>query len=134
MISEAELAVWQKLCDQATPAPWIAQGLERLGDPKVEDNDRDVIAAWSYAYPEGPISISASDAKFIAAARTALPRCLEEIRHQRAVLAASDKFAVGSIASLQKEIIESMRAEIKELQIEAGLLRATRQIIRQSEI
>ncbi len=86
MITDDELAEWQRLCDAATPGPWRLDGRHDYDDGSefgidmiVANNGEPVVIADSGVYPP-----HGQDAEFIAAARSAIPRLLEEVRRLRA--------------------------------------------------
>lgn len=66
MIEDNELAAPRRLCNAATPGPWVQHGYQ----------------VWTCI---GTITMAPDDgnAAFIAAARTLLPRALDEIEYQR---------------------------------------------------
>lgn len=75
----AELAAWRALCEQATPEPWQYVMLA--------DHDAQVTYACIRIGDEvqriGLRKKDEEDARFIAAARTALPRLLDECERLR---------------------------------------------------
>jgi hypothetical protein len=117
MVTDADLAEWERLCREATPEPWRvgkplwrclqnpmpAREADRVytrsgwsdchaavyrddpaGDYRREDAD---LVAGMWDYEEGGILHPANSA-FIAAARTALPALIAEVRRLRAGIAA----------------------------------------------
>lgn len=100
MIPETQLAHWEQVCREATPEPWDLEldGREAHGSPTynllgpspfVEPD-----APRGYILGGGPLTecghhdhapiIGTANAAFIAAARTALPALLEEVRRLKA--------------------------------------------------
>lgn len=61
-LTEAEVVELRRLEAEATRPPWVHE--ECCGDHSVRANGYPV-AAWTYAYPEGPIDLEEEDAKFI---------------------------------------------------------------------
>jgi hypothetical protein len=90
----------RELCSRATPGPWEDSTLPGqkifAGNMTICD-----IRGWGYLTgvgglrltPEQAIAIQEANAEFIAAARTALPACLDEIEDLRAKLRVSERFA-----------------------------------------
>ncbi len=68
---------------KATKGPW--ESSENLGDHSVQGPDGPV-AAVTYAYAEGPISLDECDAEFIAHARDDIPWLLEHLKEAREVI------------------------------------------------
>jgi hypothetical protein len=84
MISDKELAEMQARCDAATDAPWTSFTNSCLDSPRPS-------LVWGKPYPSGHMPTLADyqtqgNAQFIAAARTDLPRCIEEIKRLREAL------------------------------------------------
>ena len=99
-ISDVELYAWGTLCDDATPGPWFdtdqPDGVLRVSFyplvggtvpfPPVADRADHAYATWaefpgdaeSYEWPDW------RNAAFIAAARSAMPRLIAEVRRLRA--------------------------------------------------
>lgn len=71
MITDAELDRLERLCEEATPEPWVAT--------------HSSFVYWCVTSRNGWINrlTMAEDAKFIAESRTALPRLIAEIRRLR---------------------------------------------------
>lgn len=86
--TEADLARWEALADQATPGPW------RVGHPwSAEEYWHYLCSEASKAYiigpydvDEGGIASTPDDAAFLAASRTAVPALVDEVRRLRGVL------------------------------------------------
>lgn len=80
MISDKELAEMQARCDTQTTAPWVIEPVDNVG----------IGISWDIVGHSGQSIVCSgtydSDAQFIAAARTDLPRCIEEIKRLRKTL------------------------------------------------
>jgi len=89
-LSEKQLGLLEALCDQATPGPWSyaeddSSGVWRILGPEGErlfeepssDSDEDT----------GSFDGSSADYRLVAAARTALPRLIAEVRQLRRAVA-----------------------------------------------
>jgi len=86
-ISDSEMKRLQKLCKGATPGPWAAS----VGGPWAASAGGPS-PAWVVTADTGRGEVTVAetdrrDAEFIAAARTALPVLLDEVRQLRAEMA-----------------------------------------------
>lgn len=87
MVTEEQLAEWERLTEAATEGPWDVMTREQWeeGFPFCADGTN------PYTFP---VDIDAPDAAFIAAAREAVPALVAEVRRLRALLedAADEKW------------------------------------------
>lgn len=81
----AERAEWRKLADEATPAPWaipVANVFRVIAPDSPHTNPKQGLSPpypWRVIADMGDPDGTASDAAFIAAARSALPRLLDAL-------------------------------------------------------
>lgn len=95
-LTSEELEAWARLCEAATPGPWVAHhddGDVTVWAPACEeqraDERRAFISNIGANFQQVSVAFDADDANgdFIAAARTALPKLLAEVRRLRSLLA-----------------------------------------------
>ncbi|HVP49667.1 MAG TPA: hypothetical protein VMT56_00445 [Candidatus Bathyarchaeia archaeon] len=79
--SEAEIAEWEKLANEATPGPWVSFGHGRT-DCTVRQ-ERDDYPGDPVAWCGANVTNADKDGPFIAAARTAVPRLIAALRAAR---------------------------------------------------
>jgi len=96
-ITPTEIEEWQRLCGSATLGPWVA----RYTGQRVE-SDAGQIA---------DVSLSDFDAFFIAAARTALPRLIEEVERLTRELADAALSARGEAMLADSALSRTKMAE-----------------------
>ena len=86
--TEADLARWEALADQATPGPWTAR--HRDSSNPTQDPARDgEHLGWHLdplAVPDRGQIVRGADAAFLAESRTAVPALVAEVRRLRQVL------------------------------------------------
>lgn len=91
-MTDEELKRLEGLCEKATPAPWLFNPIPGMnaiddmwsGDDALDDAQKIIITDSGHYPPRVP------DAEFIAAARTALPAALAEIRRLRGLVSAAE--------------------------------------------
>jgi hypothetical protein len=98
MVSDVDLERWQALCDAATPGPWYSTAADGLTPDAVMGEDLLETAAEWEIWTVGPCAddenwstdgampgygMTHADAAFCAAARTALPALIAEVRSLR---------------------------------------------------
>lgn len=89
-IAAEKLAEWKELCEKATKGPWNAFLGDCESNPDDEDNPFQVGAAWIEEWfnhglenGDGLSILKNEDARFIAAARTAMPALIAEVERLR---------------------------------------------------
>lgn len=101
MITPERIEELRRLCDAATPGPWIVQeSAFNRGTMEIRCTSPDVRGGTLYVAQTRWMDTNSKDAPFIAAARTALPEALDTIEALRADLAA----AHAAIENLQREV------------------------------
>lgn len=88
-ITDADLAAWQKLCDEATAGPWFAiqiihQGVEGWDLVSGPDND----PSEQYSLVE---MMDENDFRLMSAARTAMPMLISEVRKLQSLVHEMDR-------------------------------------------
>ena len=104
MITDAELREWEALCQKATKGPWELEDSDGI---HAIPTDRMIVS-----YAEDCAFIEEADARFCAAARTAMPKLIAEVRRLR------DETDDAHLTDTQR----GMLAALKEAQ---GLVRST---------
>lgn len=93
MIDEKQMTEWKALADAATPEPWTDDGDAQSwnGESYAQSWVETAAGRWSQMEPETGAAMAqqSADSRFIAAARTAVPALVEEVRRLRAELLAS---------------------------------------------
>ena len=124
--TEADLARWEALADQATPGPWTAR--HRDSSNPTQDPARDgEHLGWHLdplAVPDRGQIVRGADAAFLAESRTAVPALVAEVRRLRDVLTRiADGDGYGSATECWCWDIAADR--IRELEAENRMLRNT---------
>jgi hypothetical protein len=80
-ITEKYLEGLQKICDALESDGWKVKD-DLVGECVVDEHEQ-MIASWTHCYESCSISITYENAIFIAAARSAIPKLLAEVRRLR---------------------------------------------------
>src|SRR5690349_19052472 len=101
-----ELDEWQAACDGATEGPWIARG-------EVVETEWGGPLNWG-GDGEPTEASNKRDARFIALARTAVPRLIAEVRRLKAELRSKclDNVSLLGEVQAENEEFEELRAEV----------------------
>jgi hypothetical protein len=86
MIQDKTLQKWRELASAATPGPWYDELAAEPPSPGIETETGSCVA---FAQIREGEEFDHADARFIAAAREAVPQLLDEVERLREALAAS---------------------------------------------
>lgn len=104
-ISKEDLIRWLRVCDAATPGPWVvvdAKDDDGKPEPFVGMKRHRINCYWEL----DSTLLSQQDAEFIAMAREAIPRLIEEIKELQE--------AAESFSQADNQLSESIAWETKE--------------------
>lgn len=113
--TEAQLAEWAELCREATPGPWTSVEDEEHTGPLRAVHQR--YGAGEEDYEPIAHNLYVEDARFVAAARTAMPALLAEVERLRGeaeewrALAVDSSGRHGEAAGLLSRLIDALDGE-----------------------